>query len=153
MIIIKNKKAQAGAFLQIFSFVFFLAIFLVPIVLALNLHFSSDYDFRAIDSEILALRLKSCFSKNQFEFNSLDSFENELFTVCRLNPKVIKEHYLISISINDQEKYSWRADESQCLIGKSNKNYPQCITSSFKLDSNTYQLLIGTEQKSVETIS
>jgi|SRR3989344_2417516 len=158
--ITKNKKAQTGDMLMVFAFIFLLFIIGTGIYFGTSLFFSSNYDFRKIDAELLNKKLLSCFKENNLNLENLESLKGEISTLCKINPQVVKDYMLIIIfkdsSIEPFLKIG-KGDETSCLLEDKNINFPKCITSeivkSYNNQKTTLKIITGSNQNSREKLA
>ena len=149
--IMLNKKADAGDFAMIFSFIFLLLIVGVGIVAGVIIVFGSEYDFRQAEAETLNYAIKNCISENQDYFSSItkDTLKNELYGKCRLNKDVVEKNNIIKIDRNDEILFLF-GDSVKCGI-KGNENYPKCSQDTLIIKSNnndiSFSILTGSSQR------
>jgi hypothetical protein len=97
---------------------------------------------------LLNHKITECLSENNIDFDlAKEEIEKQLFDVCSLNKNSTKEHFLIFIKQNNNEKFKWGLDETKCALGETSKNYPKCIDSLItKADSEIF-ILTGSNQR------
>ncbi|MBI2451661.1 hypothetical protein HYV50_01120 [Candidatus Pacearchaeota archaeon] len=157
---IENKKAQLGSQMMIFAFIFLLLIAGIGIVTGIYIFFSSEYDFRQIDAEILNYGVNSCLQKKEINFNvPPQELENEILKKCALHKTVTDNYFLISIKNEADNKILLKlgkGDETRCGLAEKNTQFPKCTNSTvtLKINNNQQTLLIltGSNQNSRENL-
>ena len=158
--IIKSKKAQTGDMMMIFAFMFLLLIIGTGIYFGTSLFFSSNYDFRKTDTEILNRKLTSCFKENNINLENPEALKEEISTLCKINPQVI-ENYLLIIIFKDSSPGPFlkigKGDETSCALEEKNINFPKCMTSEIIKNYNkqpiTLKVIVGSNQNSREKLA
>jgi len=144
-----NKKAEAGDQIMIFAFLLILFIIGGGIAFGVSLFFTSDYDTRQVDADLLNYKIKSCLSDNDIDFSNPKNF----YTTCNINKNITQEFFLILIKQNQKEVFNYHGDETQCSLSEKNPNYPKCTNSTLIKNNNEYYIMTGSNQHSRRLIS
>lgn len=135
-------------FLNFFPFAF-IAVILIGggIFLAVEAFYGKPYDMRAVEADLLAQRVISCFSSHDFFEPSFN-----VYTSCGLVASSL-EHHLIWISdAAGREWFSGIYDfKTQCSLSEKNEAYPRCVSGTFEKGGRTYNYLVGSNQFSQRT--
>ena len=150
----KSKKAQLGEQVMIFPFVLMLIVIGGGIAAGIYVFFSSGYDFRKVDADILNYKIQDCLTTNKINFNQDKALlEKEFFTVCNINQQIIKENFIIGIGKNSEVKLGIESDEVTCALSqttaKNNPNYPICTTTFL----NDFRITTGSKQQAQKQIT
>lgn len=151
---IKNKKADLGDMTMVFAFLFLLIISDLGILAGIWIFYGSGYDAREAEASLLNYKIKDCILNNEI---SDDITEEIFFELCSLNKKAIEANNIIKLCKNepqcvdsDTPLFFSGSNFQSCLFegAKKNENFPQCKTTSFQKNSDTYQIIVGSKQLS-----
>lgn len=145
-----GKRGELGDQVMLIVFIFLLVLISVGVVSGVLIFFGSEYDFRAVSSEVLNYNIRDCLNREGIDSN----FFGNLYVKCGLNEKVINSSYIIKICadskdcISDAEPKFVYGDAVQCgLRGTfSNVNYPRCTIKEIKNDGIIYSVIVGSKQ-------
>lgn len=148
----KNKRGQLPYNMMIFIFLFILSIIVGGIAMGTAMFFSSDYDFRKIDAELLNYKLKNCLEENEFDFSlPREQLEEKIYEVCSLVNLKEAQDFLIVIKFNGEEKFRAGAeDESSCILWNKNKAFPRCEPSTILKNGDEITIIAGASQDKKE---
>ena len=142
----KNKKA-VGEQIMVFVFFFIVLIIVLGITAGIYIFFGSEYEFKKVDADILALGISQCIKNNQIDFSQdEEQLREEFYNNCRFNKEVIEEYFVYQISINDEPKLSLKASQTDCALGEKSEKYPRCTSVNFSHNSQKFIILAGSQQ-------
>ena len=153
---IRNKKGNLGNQISIFTFVFFLVIIAGGIYAGVYMFFGEGYDFRSVESELLAYRIKQCVMEDKFD-------KEKFFALCDIDEKVVTANNMIKVCFNTQDcieeskniSFSVGSNFQACMLGgaKENENYPQCAFLNFEKDGKKFEIVAGSKQNARREIA
>jgi len=145
-----NKRGELGDQVMLIIFIFLLVLISVGVVSGVLIFFGSEYDFRAVSSEVLNYNIRDCLNKEGLDSN----FFGNLYEKCKLNENVINSSYIIKICADSKDCISDAGpkfvygDAVQCGLkgGIANVNYPRCSIREIKVDGISYTVIVGSKQ-------
>ncbi len=142
-----NRKADVGDWPDFIGV--FLAILIIGagIVGAYYSFFSKEYDFRKVDSELLANRIEQCLNEHGFNLN--------ISSDCKINSNFLSGKVLIYIKRQSDglENFSGIYDYLVRCGLNSVSSAPICVSREVSIGSEKYYLLVASNQKSREVVS
>ena len=150
-----NNRRGTGEAVMFFPFAFIIVVIIIGLVIGLGSFYGGEYDFRALESQILAERVLNCFN------NQSNDFFSQGFVIaktCHLNQEVIENEHLI---------YFKRADDNSTLMtgigdyvqqcsfvgAQRNRNYPRCVNGTVIKNNAEFYYVIGSNQRAMRSIS
>lgn len=142
------KKGELGNMTLIISFLFILGIIGFGIVSGNYAFFKDGHDIRQAEANSLNEKITECFSENEEILH-----ENDLFSKCGIDEEIIEKNFLIVIKKDNAEIINvGKHDETRCILGDKNKQFPKCKNSTISKDGSQYFILTGSNQNFVEEI-
>lgn len=110
--ILKSKKGEGiGTQISFLMFLFMMVIVATGLALGASAVYYRGYDFRHVDSNLLAYEVKECMSNNIADVSSGDFFKN-LYVKCGISEKVVENNYGLKICLG--------GDFDSCRRGQDN---------------------------------
>ncbi len=157
----RDKKGNLGNQISIFTYLFFLAVIAFGIYAGVYLFFGEGYDFRGVESELLAYKIKQCIIQDKFD-------KEKFFAECNIDENVVRANNIIKICVDSQNcveenknienqgvLFSVGSNFQACLLegAKENKNYPKCAFVNFEKEGKKFEIIAGSKQNSRREIA
>jgi len=150
----RNKRGDLGDNIMIFTYLFFMIIIGLGIVLGTYIFYGKGYDFREGEAALLNYKVRECILKSDVN----DDFGNKLYEVCGLSKEVIDKDFLLRVCKNSKDCINER-DKEKLLIGegskfqaceleggKENEAFPRCAIKSFIKGKDKFEIISGSKQ-------
>ena len=151
----RNKRAQMGKQVMIFSFLLLMVIIGVGITLGVGIYFGTGYDARQADANVLAYKISNCFGNN-----SISDIQSKFYATCGIDEKSLENNQIImkiceSLNVEDCAKDSATAflfsgsNFQACVFsgGQGNVAFPRCSSSTVSKDGRSFTIIAGSNQQ------
>lgn len=144
-----NKKAALGGQTMFFVFLMTIIIIAAGIGIGVSAFFSTEYDFRQVDSVLLNQKISQCLSSKNLNLESIEQFASDFYEICGLNKNSTEKHFFIHIDVNNKKFFEQGSgDQTQCSLGEDNDQYMECTTNELTKKDKKIFLQTGSKQKS-----
>ena len=146
------NRRGAGEELMLFPFLIIAGILISGVVWGVVAFNGKGYEFRAVESSLLRDKVVSCFDRlNNVEIMASD-FNVRFADLCDVNGEVLAEEHIVKVNGKEGEEILFlgvRDYENQCFFegGEKNSAYPVCVRGEFSKGADTYEYIIGSNQR------
>jgi hypothetical protein len=138
----RNKKGDAGDFLNFVGFFIILLVLSMGIVIGYVIFFGGEYDFRQAEADVLFVKARECFGEKNFSDVGFD-FRKE----CNMNGNV-EDDVMILFDNNAGMKFRIGEDmEVLCELNDKSDTLPKCTNGIVWKDSIAYKITTASNRR------
>ena len=146
-----NRKGDVGDWTNFAGFFLILILITGGIVGSYFAFFSSEYEFKETEAELLLSRVAGCLSETG-NYEIIRGDTSRIYEICDLRNNIEKEHLIyIEDSVTQEEVFFIGVYDylTQCGLIDENDKFAKCASSSLSLDGGeTLRIVAGSNQNS-----
>jgi len=154
-----HNRGQLGEQIMVFMFIFLMFVIGAGIVLGTYFFIGPEFDFRAVEADMLSYKIKDCILNDGSLFDGIKANPDLFYTKCSLNKEVIESNNAIRVcpgaaevniclDPNNPDAVFAVGNYGLCDPAGSNK-IVGCSVASFSDSKGTNYVIIATSKQKI----